>query len=590
MRRFPQSFFAVIVIATVGPTIPAQIQNQPDDGQWPMPAKNYASTRYSTLTQINTSNAGTLKLAWSFSTGLTRGHEAAPLVVNNTMYIVTPWPNILYALDLTRPGAPVKWTYSPDPAAAAQGVACCDVVNRGASYYNGRIYYNTLDVHTVAVDATTGKEVWKTKLGDINQGESMTMAPLVAKGKVIVGNSGGEFGVRGWLAGLDADTGKIAWRAYSTGPDKDVLIGPNFKPFYEADRAKDLGVKTWQGDTWKIGGGAAWTWISYDPDLDLIYHGTSNPGPWNPEQRPGDNKWTCTIFARRPATGEAIWAYQMSPHDQHDYDGINENVLLDLNINGRMRKVLAHPDRNGRLYVIDRATGEVISAEPFGNLNTSDSVNLKDGRLQTVAAKSTGYKTVRDICPAAPGEKDWQPSAYSPKSGLLYIPHNNLCMEFQGVQANYIAGTPFVGAQVRMYAGPGGNRGEFEAWDPVNAKPVWKIKETFPVWSGAVVTAGDLVFFGTMDGWFKAVDARNGNPLWQFKVGSGIVGQPVTYKGPDGKQYVAILSGVGGWSGAVVAGGLNPKDGTGALGFVNAMTDLSQYTTKGGMLYVFALP
>ena len=581
--------FIRVLVGFIGISAAAQIQNQTDDGQWTMPAKNYASTRFSTLTEINTSNVKNLKVAWTFSTGLTRGHEAAPLIVNNTMYIVTPFPNLLYALDLTKTGAS-KWTYDPHVSPSSQGVACCDVVNRGGAYYKGRIYYNTLDMHTVAVDANTGKQVWKTTLGDINLGESMTMAPLVVKGKVIVGNSGGEFGVRGWLAALDADSGKIVWRAYSTGPDKDILIGSNFKPFYAGDRSPDLGLKTWQGEQWKIGGGAAWSWISYDPDLDLIYYGTSNPGPWNSDQRPGDNKWTSTLFARRPDTGEAIWAYQYNPHDDHDYDGVNENILLDLNIGGKMRKVLAHPDRNGRLYLMDRSTGEVISAEPFAYQNTSDSVDLKTGRISYVPSKITGFKTVRDICPAAPGGKDWQPSAYSPKTGYIYIPHNNLCMEFQGIQANYIAGTPFVGANVRMYAGPGGHRGEFSAWDPVAAKTVWTVKEMFPAWSGAMVTAGDVVFYGTMDGWFKALDAHNGAVLWQFKTGSGIIGQPVTYKGPDGKQYVAILSGVGGWSGAIVAGGLNANDGTGALGFLNAMADLPKYTTSGGMLYVFSLP
>ena len=273
-----------------------------------MPAKNYASTRYSNLDQITIANVKSLKPAFEFSTGTLHGNEAAPLVVNNTMYIVTPFPNNLYALDLTKPGAPVKWVYEGHPAPSAQGVACCDTVNRGAAYYNGKIYYNLLDNQTVAVDANTGAEVWKTRLSDINTGESMTMAPIVAKGKVLVGNSGGEFGVRGWLTGLDADTGKVAWRAYGTGPDKDVLIGPNFKPFYKTDQGADLGVKTWPPDAWKIGGAAAWGWISYDPDLDLFYYGTSNPGPWNPEQRPGANKWTSTLFARRPETGEAIWA------------------------------------------------------------------------------------------------------------------------------------------------------------------------------------------------------------------------------------------------------------------------------------------
>src|SRR5581483_9452748 len=494
-----------------------QIQNQPDDGQWVMAAKNYASTRYSTLAQINTGNVANLQLKWTFSTGLTRGHEAAPLIVNNTMYIVTPYPNILYALDLTKPGAPVKWHYAPNPVPASQGVACCDVVNRGAFYYNGKIYYNTLDVQTVAVDANTGKEVWRTKLGDINLGESITMAPIVAKGVVLVGNSGGEFGVRGWLVGLDAETGKIKWRAYGTGPDKDVLIGSNFKPFYAKDRGTDLGMKTWPGETWKIGGASAWSWISYDPGLDLFYYGTSNPGPWNPEQRPGDNKWGSTLFARRPETGEAIWAYQISAHDLHDYDAVNENILLDLNIGGQLRKTLAHPDRDGYLYLMDRTDGEILSAQTFGYVNTSEGVDLKTGKLKLNPTKQTGYNTVRDACPAPPGAKDWQPSAFSPKTGLIYIPHNNLCYESQAVPANYIAGTPFVGMNTRMYAGPGGNRGVFSAWDPVQAKTVWSINEMFPAWSGALATAGDVVFYGTMEGWFKAVDARNGHPLWQFK-------------------------------------------------------------------------
>ena len=562
---------------------------QADDGQWVMPAKNYASWRYSGLDQINTNNVANLKVAWTFSTGLTSGHEAAPLVVNDTLYAVTPYPNILYALDPVT--GSMKWKYEPKPSQASQGVACCDVVNRGAAFADGKIFYNTLDAHTVAVDAESGEEVWKTKVGEINIGESMTMAPIVVKGKVLVGNSGGEFGVRGWLTALDAGSGDIVWRAYSTGPDADVKIGPNFRPFYAKDRGKDLGVTTWPPDLWKIGGGTMWGWISYDPDLDLIYHGTANPGPWNPEMRPGDNKWTAGIFARRPDTGEAIWAYQWSPHDLYDYDGINENVLVDLPIKGQMRKVLLRPERNGHLYVMDRATGEVLSAETYVHVTVTRGIDLETGIPNEVEEKATGFgRVVRDICPAAPGAKDWQPSAWSPRTSILYIPHQNLCMEMEGVEANYIAGTPYVGAVVRMYAGPGGYRGEFTAWDPVAARKVWSIKERFPVWSGTVVTAGDVAFYGTMEGWFKAVNARTGQLLWQFKTGSGIIGQPITYRGRDGKQYVAVFSGVGGWAGAIVSGGLDPRDGTAALGFVNAMKDLPDYTTKGGALYVFALP
>jgi PQQ-dependent dehydrogenase (methanol/ethanol family) len=468
-------------------------------------------------------------------------------------------------------------------------VACCDVVNRGAAYADGRVFFNTLDVHTVAVDAKSGKELWKTKLGEINQGESMTMAPLVADGLVYVGNSGGEFGVRGWITALDAATGKIVWRAYHTGPDADVLIGPRFKPFYSSHKGKDLGVSTWPPDQWKIGGGAVWGWISYDPETKTIYYGTSNPGVWNPAMRPGDNKWSTSIFARDAETGEALWAYQTTPHDEHDYDGVNELLLLDLDVGGRTRPVVVRPGRNGFMYVIDRRTGEVLSAEPWGHVNWASRVDLKTGLPVMNDDKRTGNRLATNVCPAAPGMKDWQPSAFSPRTGLLYLPHNNLCMDYEGGEASYIAGTPYVGAQVKMYAGPGGHRGVFSAWDPAKQRSVWEIKERFPVWSGTVVTAGDVAFYGTMDRWFKAVNARTGELLWQYQVGSGIIGQPMTYEGPDGTQYIAILSGVGGWSGAAALGILPDVDPYIALGFANAMKDLPQYTAQGGMLYVFAL-
>jgi alcohol dehydrogenase (cytochrome c) len=346
-------------------------------------------------------------------------------------------------------------------------------VNRGAAYSAGKVFFNTLDLQTIAVDALTGKEVWRTQMGDINLGESMTMAPVVVKGKVIVGNSGGEFGVRGWLAALDENSGKVLWRDYSTGPDSDCLIGPNFKPFYADHRGRDLGVKSWPPDQWKIGGGTAWGWIFCDPGADLIYYGTSNPGPWNADQRPGDNKWTNTLLARRPDTGEAIWAYQVGPHDHFDYDSVNESIVLDLPIEGVTRKVIVHPGRNGRVYVIDRLSGEVLSAETYTYVNTVFRVDLKTGRPVENEQKKTGIgKTVRDICPSAPGAKDWQPAAYSPRTGLLYIPHSNMCMEWAGMKANYIAGTPYIGASVKYYAAPGGHRGEFTAWDPVRARGV----------------------------------------------------------------------------------------------------------------------
>jgi PQQ-dependent dehydrogenase (methanol/ethanol family) len=561
-----------------------------DDGQWVRPAKDYASTRFSALNEINASNVKGLRVVATFSTGVVRGHEAAPIVVGSTMYVITPFPNYVYALDLANPGLPIKWMYNPKPELAAQGVACCDVVNRGVVYDDGKIFFNTLDDHTIALDAESGRVLWDTKVGEINMGETMTMAPLVVKGRVLVGDSGGEMGVRGWLKGLDESSGKVVWTAYHTGPDKDVLIGAQFKPFYAKDQGKDLGSSSWPPEMWKIGGGTVWGWISYDPDADLIYYGSGNPGPWNAEVRPGDNKWTATMFARRPETGEAVWAYQLSQHDLHDYDGVNEQILIDLPIKGTVRKVLVRPERNGYVYVMDRITGEVLSADAYGFVNSSTGVNLKTGALQYNPEKApTVGKVVREICPASPGMKDWQPSAYSPKTGLLYIPHQNLCMDEEGISANYIAGTPYVGMNVKMFAGPGGNRGVFEAWNPQTGKEVWSIREDLPVWSGTFVTAGDVAFYGTMDGWFKAVDARTGAPLWQFKTGSGIIGQPITYRGPDGHQYVAVLSGIGGWSGALVAAGLDARDSSAALGFVNAVKDLPSKTTRGGMLYVFAL-
>jgi PQQ-dependent dehydrogenase (methanol/ethanol family) len=558
-----------------------------DDGQWVMAPKDHANTRFSALDQINTANVENLRLAWTFSNGIARGQEAAPIVVNDTMYIVSPFPNHVFALDLTQPGAPLKWSYKPRVISSARGVACCDWVNRGAAFAGGRIIFNTLDNQTIALDANTGAEVWKRTLGDINMGESMTMAPLVVKDKVLVGNSGGEFGVRGWLQALDVGTGRTVWKAFHTGPDRDCLIGPGFKPFYPLDGGRDLGVKTWPPEAWRQGGGTMWGWISYDPALNLIYYGTANPGPWNPELRPGDNKWTATLFARDADTGMARWAYQFQPHDRWDYDGVNESILIDQG----GRNVLVRAERNGYIYVIDRVTGQVLSADPYAYITTTRGIDLRTGRPIEVADKfPRSNEVVREICPAIPGAKDWQPSAYSPRTGLLYIPTQNLCMDFEGVEANYIAGTPYLGANVRMYAGPGGHRGELMAWDVANRKKVWGVRERFPAYSGVVTTAGDLVFYGTMDGWFKALHAKSGETLWEFKADSGFVGQPITYRGPDGKQYVAILSGVGGWAGAIVSGDLDPRDAGAASGFAGAMADLPRHTDKGSTLYAFALP
>lgn len=582
--------------ATTGGSIrPYSGSMEPDDGQWTRATKDYANTRYSSLDQINTGNVANLKVAWTFDTGTKNGQEGAPLVVNNTMYIVTPWPNKLFALDLTKPGAAIKWSYDPNPSPNAKGEACCDWVNRGAVYADGKIIYNTLDGYTIALAADTGKLLWRTHLADIQKGETITMAPMVVHNKVYVGNSGGEFGVRGWLAALDTGSGKLLWQAFNTGPDKDVLIGAKFKPFYASDKGTDLGVKTWPPDAWKVGGGSVWGFLSYDPASNLIFYGTANPGPWNAEVRPGDNKWTAGVWARDADTGDAVWFYQMSPHDIFDWDGINEDILLDLPVGtqpgGQTRKVLFRPDRNGFIYLIDRGSGQVLSATSYVYSTTTSGVDLKTGQLIHVAEKipKQGQES-RNLCPMAPGSKDWQPSSFSPRTGLVYVPHENMCMDEEYTAVSYIAGTPYIGADVRYYPGPGGNMGELMAWDPVAGKKVWTVQEKYPTWSGTVTTGGDLVFYGTMEGWFKAVDARTGKVLWQFKTGSGIIGQPISYKGPDGKQYVAILSGIGGWPGAIVSGNLDPRDDTAANGWGSALHDLKSVTAAGGTLYVFALP
>jgi PQQ-dependent dehydrogenase (methanol/ethanol family) len=542
------------------------------------------------LNQINTTNVQKLHIVGTISTGIPHGHEGQPLVVGSTMYIVTPFPNNLIAVDLTKEGFPTKWVFHPNPDIEAVGVACCDTVNRGASFADGKIIYATLDDHVVAVNADSGQLEWETQVGDIHYGETITAAVVVVKNIALVGNAGGEMGVRGKVVALDVKTGKILWTAYSSGPDSDVRIGPDFHPFYAKDQGKDLGVKTWTPGQWKLGGGTVWGWISYDPELNLIYYGTGNPGVWNPDMRPGDNKWSITIFARNPETGMAKWAFQIEPHDGYDYDEIMENVLVDMPWQGKMRKLLIHPGRTGFVYVLDRQTGELLSAQKFEPVTWADGFDLKTGKVNQNQPVQTHFgQYTKEICPSSTGGKEFVPSSFSPKTGYLYIPAHNTCMDYMGTQVNYIAGTPYMGAEVRMYPGPGGYQGEFMAWDVAKEKMVWSIKENnFPVYSGVLTTGGDLAFYGTMDGWFRAVDDRSGKVLWQVKTASGIVGDPITFTGPDGKQYIAIYSGIGGWMGAAALPSISTDDPYAALGIVGAMRNLKAYTSPGDLLYVFS--
>jgi alcohol dehydrogenase (cytochrome c)/methanol dehydrogenase (cytochrome c) subunit 1 len=565
---------------------------QNDDGQWVMQRKNYSAWGYSTLNQITKENVKNLKVSWSFSTGTNQGHEGVPLVVGTTMYVHSSYPNFVYALDLTKEGAPIKWYYAPKQDARATPVACCDLVNRGLQYAQGKLILTTLDTQIIALDAATGKELWKTKNGDPTKGETNTGAGLIVGNKYIQGISGAEFGVRCWVNAYDINTGKRLWKAYSMGPDEDVMLAPDFNSANPHYGQRGLGTSTWPGDEWKRGGGSTWGYWAWDPELNLIYTGTGNPGTWNPTPRKGDNKWSMTIFARNPDTGMAKWAYQMTPWDAWDYDGVNETILTDQVIKGRKYKVLTHFDRNGFAYTLDRANGSLLVAEPYVYVNWAKGIDMKTGRpIENPEKRTKQGADTKDICPCAMGGKDQQPAAYSPRTNLFYVPTNNMCMNYEGVLVKYTAGAPYVGANLLMFPGRGGHWGEFIAWDGANGKKIWGIREPQPAWGGALVTGTDLVFYGTMDGWFKAVDAVSGQVLWKHKVGSGIIAPPMTYRGPDGKQYVAVLSGVGGWFGAIVSLDLPPDDPFGALGEVGAAyaSGLDKATRKGGTLYVFSL-
>lgn len=585
---------ALATVVSAGPVFAnAQLLNlQQNPNLWVMPAGDYANTRYSALDQINANNAKDLKVAWTFSTGVLRGHEGGPLVLGDVMYVHTPFPNKVFALDLRKEGK-ILWRYEPRQDPSVIPVMCCDTVNRGLAYGDGKIFLYQADTTLVALDAITGEKKWSVVNGDPSKGGTGTAAPMVVNDKVYVGISGGEFGVRGYLTAYNITDGKMVWRGYSMGPDSDTLMDPEKTTHLGKPVGKDSGTATWEGDQWKIGGGTTWGWFSYDPDLNLIYYGSGNPSTWNPVQRPGDNRWSMTIWARDPDTGMAKWVYQMTPHDEWDYDGINEMILVDKVINGQPRKALVHFDRNGFAYTLDRATGELLVAEKYDPaVNWATHVDMETGRPQVVPEFSTAHNgedvNTTGICPAALGTKDQQPAAYSPRTGLFYVPTNHVCMDYEPFQVSYTAGQPYVGATLTMYPAPGGDHlGNFIAWDADKGKIVWSIPEQFSVWSGALATAGDVVFYGTLEGYLKAIDAKTGKLLYQFKTPSGIIGNINTYT-HNGKQYVAVLSGLGGWAGIGMAAGLTEP--TAGLGAVGAYAALSDYTQLGGQLTVFELP
>jgi PQQ-dependent dehydrogenase (methanol/ethanol family) len=565
-----------------------------DSKNWAAQAGDFANTRHSALKQVNAGNVNKLQVAWMFSTGVLRGHEGSPLVVGGTMYLHTPFPNNVFAIDLDT--QKIKWKYAPkqDPAVIPQ--MCCDTVNRGLAYADGKLFLQQADSKLVALNAEDGRVVWSVVNGDPKLGAVNTNAPHVFKDKVITGISGGEWGVRGYINAYDLNTGKMVWRGYSTGPDAEMLIDPNATMTWNDGGMQAVGpdssLKTWQGDQWKIGGGTTWGWYSYDPQLNLLYYGSGNPSTWNPAQRPGDNKWSMSIWARDVDSGKVKWVYQMTPFDEWDFDGINEMILADINVRGQDRKVLVHFDRNGFGYTLDRVSGELLVAEKYDpSVNWATHVDVKSGRPQVVSRYSTAQNgpdvNTKGVCPAALGSKDQQPAAFHPKTKLFYVPTNHVCMDYEPFAVDYVAGQPYVGATLSMFPAPGGDHmGNFIAWDAAEGKIVWSKPEKFSVWSGALTTAGDVVFYGTLEGYLKAVDL-NGRELWRFKTPSGIIGNVFTYE-HRGRQYVGVFSGIGGWAGIGMAAGLD-KD-TDGLGAVGGYKELRDYTDLGGQLTVFTLP
>jgi lanthanide-dependent methanol dehydrogenase len=582
---------AMIVIAPAAALADEALEKAAQDpNQWVLPLGSYSGIRHSTLSQITKANAGKLRVAWTMSTGTLRGQEGQPLVVGNMMYFESSYPNFVYAINLDNVGQ-IVWKFAPEQDKFSPSVACCDLVNKGVAYADGKILVTTLDTHVYALDAKTGKVVWNVKNGDPQQGQTMTMAPLVVHDKVIVGISGGEYGVRGFLSAYDLKTGKLVWKANNVGPDTDILFDPvkTIDAATQQPVGKDSSLKTWNKDEWKLGGGTTWGWYTYDPQLNLVYYGSGNPGTWNPTQRPGDNKWSTTLLARNPDTGVAAWAYQMTPHDAWDYDGINEGVLTDSVVDGNTVPTLTHFDRNGFAYVLNRKNGKLLRANKFdATTNWAKEIDLKTGRPVLNPDKMTKEDVnVKDICPAAQGAKNHQPASYDPVTKLFYVGTNHICMDYQAFSVKYRGGFPFVGATLSMFPADHGNvRGKLIAYNQVTGQTKWTVDETFQVYSGPLTTDVGVLFYGTLDGWFKAVDQTNGKLLYQFHAPSGIIGNPMTYM-YKGKQYVAVLTGVGGWAAIGLAEGLSK--GTEGLGAVGLTTSLADYTNLGGTLMVFTL-
>ncbi len=483
----------------------------------------YSQQRFSPLKQINAQTVKKLVPVWNFSTNNLLGDESQALMHDGIIYITTV--KLTYAIDAVT--GKMVWKNELEYEADTLRVVCCGIVNRGAAIQDGKNVRTTVDGQVQALDAKTGKELWKTKSVDYKEGYSYTAAPLIASGMVIVGVAGAEYGIRGLIEAFDLQTGARRWRTYTT-----AIKG-------------EKGGDSWPGNHATFGGGSSWITGSYDPELDLVYWGTGNPAPWHSMDRPGGNLFTNSVLAIRPRTGEVAWYYQFTPNDPYDYDGVNEMVLVDRQIDGKMRKVLMHADRNGFFYVIDRTNGELLAANPFVEVTWASGVDMKTGR--PIETESTGKARRGEagwtVKPAAIGGKNFPPMSYSPITGLVYANTNNSEWTYTPQKQEYKLGQRYV-AVVPKFMFPE-NRGTLRAIDPMTGKAKWGVDFKIPNWAGTMVTGGNLVFTGALTGEFLAFDATDGKKLWQFQTGSGIIGQPITWE-HKGKQYITVASGIGG--------------------------------------------
>jgi len=583
------------------------LQNDPK--QWVMPNGNYSGWNYSGLDQINLTNIQNLTMAWSFQLGILDTHEASPLVIGDTMYIVTPKPNYVYALDLKRDGV-IKWEFRPEmpQMEAAIKAACCGAQTRGLAYADGKIFYSTLDGQVFALNAADGKVVWRAENSNIATGETVSAPPLVINDKVIIGVMGGERGVRGHVTAYNIDNGSMRWRFYSTGPNNEVGIGPRFKPFYRDDKVPNPALDSWYGDSWKRGGGTIWGWYTFDPELNLFYYGTSNCGPWNPDYRRKfgaidldekgglatyRNNYCSSILARDADSGELVWAYNVTPQDGWDLDEPSAGLIMDLQIGGRLRKALVHPARNGWFYVFDRATGEmIVKPWPFVHNDLIKGVDMETGRTLYDIRKIMFTKLedrqkyvpdAKDItvtwCPGI-AARNWFQDAYSPRTGLLYTPVSHQCGTQKVLEGTYKPPEDYTLKETINPSplAPGAtNAGELQANDPVTGKTVWRVPWKVVNNAPVMATAGDLLFQGgPNEGTFRAFNAKTGEIVWSFRTGSNFRSSPISYQGPDGRQYVAIISSQLGANTRVAADA--PAD-----------ADV-RFRRSGATLYVFALP